>query len=90
MAKNPRFQKLAEEAKQKITEVTVAEAAKLQAEGALLVDVREAEDFTKENAQGAVHLSRGTIELKIEEQAPDTAQPIVCYCGGLGWLNEDD
>ena len=31
---------------------------------------------------GALPMSRGTIELKIEEKAPDTATPIVLYCGG--------
>ena len=46
------------------------------------MDVREAEEFAKEHAAGAVHLSRGVIELKIEEAAADLAAPIVCYCGG--------
>jgi len=30
----------------------------------------------------AIHLSRGVIELKIEDAAPDLATPIICYCGG--------
>jgi rhodanese-related sulfurtransferase len=58
------------------------EAAKQQAQGAILVDVREAEEFAKEHAEHAVHLSRGVIELKIEQEIPDPATPIICYCGG--------
>ena len=82
MPHGPRFLKLAAEAKARIREVTAEEASREQQAGALLVDVREAEEFAKEHAAGAVHLSRGTLELKIEEQAPDPTTPIVCYCGG--------
>jgi rhodanese-related sulfurtransferase len=30
----------------------------------------------------AKHLSRGTIELEIEERVPDLKRSIICYCGG--------
>lgn len=80
--KNPRFHQIVNEAKQRIREITPAEAELHRQQGALLVDVREAEDFTQGHAAGAVHLSRGTIELKIEERAPDMNQEILCYCGG--------
>jgi phage shock protein E len=82
VAQSPRFQKLAAEAKSRVHEVSAAEASQRQKEGAMLIDVREAEEFAKGHAKGAVHLSRGVIELKIEELAPDTATPIICYCGG--------
>jgi phage shock protein E len=82
MPHGPRFQKLAEEAKARVREVSAKEADERQKAGAVLVDVREAEEFQKEHAAGAVHLSRGTLELKIEEKVPDPAKPIVLYCGG--------
>jgi len=78
----PRFEKLANEAKARIREISAAEAAKLQLQGAILVDVREADEFAKEHASNALGLSKGVIELKIEQQVPDPATPIVCYCGG--------
>ena len=56
--------------------------ARLSAGRAVLVDIREADEFAKEHAQGAIHLSRGTIEMHIEKHAPDLAAPLVCYCGG--------
>jgi rhodanese-related sulfurtransferase len=77
-----RFQKLVAEAKAHIREITPEDAAKQAAEGALLLDVREAEDFVAGHAKGAVPLSRGIVELEIEEKAPDLATPILCYCGG--------
>ena len=82
MAQGSRFEKLTAEAKSKIREVTPEEAANMQREGAVLIDVREGEEFAREHAAGAVHLSRGVLELKIEQAVPDEATPIVCYCGG--------
>ena len=78
-----RFQKLVAQAKQHITEISPADARK-QAEGgeAMLIDVREESDWHEDHAQGARHLSRGVIELEIEEQIPDVKKPIICYCGG--------
>jgi phage shock protein E len=82
MPQSPRFQKLVADAKSRITEISAAEASERQKSGSVLIDVREAEDFAKEHAKGATHLSRGVLELKIEEHVPDTTTPIVCYCGG--------
>ena len=33
---------------------------------------------------GATHMSRGTIELDIEEKVPDPNAMIICHCGGGG------
>jgi len=79
---SPRFQKLAAEAKTRIREISAAEASQQQQAGALLIDVREADEFAKGHAKDAIPLSRGVIELKIEDVAPDLATPIVLYCGG--------
>ena len=78
-----RFQKLVAQAKEHITEISPAEARKQVEEGeAVLIDVREEGDWLEGHARGAKHLSRGVIELEIEEQIPDPKTPIICYCGG--------
>ena len=78
-----RFQKLVAEAKKHIAEISPAEARKLIENGeAVLIDVREESDWREGHAKGAKHLSRGVIELEIEEQIPDVKKPIICYCGG--------
>jgi len=83
MAGPNRFQKLVAEAKRNITEISPTEAAaKLESSEAILIDVREESDWHDSHARNAVHLSRGTIEVEIEEQVPDTEQAIICYCGG--------
>jgi phage shock protein E len=82
MPLSERFAKLAADAKTRIREVSPAEARDVRARGGLLIDIRESEDFAKEHATGAMHLSKGVLEMKIEQAAPDPATPIVCYCGG--------
>jgi rhodanese-related sulfurtransferase len=83
MSQPNRFQKLVADAKQRITEVSVEEArAQAERGEAILIDVREESDWKQGHAEGARHLSKGVIELEIEEQVPDTNQPIICYCGG--------
>ena len=78
-----RFQKLVAQAKQNITEISAAESGKRVETGdAILIDVREESDWREGHADGARHLSRGAIELEIEEQIPDVTKPIICYCGG--------
>jgi rhodanese-related sulfurtransferase len=78
-----RFQKLVAQAKQHVTEIAAGEAREqAEAGDAILIDVREEGDWREGHAQGATHLSRGVIELEIEERMPDVKKPIICYCGG--------
>jgi rhodanese-related sulfurtransferase len=78
-----RFQKLVAEAKKDITEISPGDAQQQTERGdAVLIDVREDEDWREDHAKGAKHLGRGMIELEIEEQVPDLKTPIICYCGG--------
>ena len=78
-----RFHKLVAQAKRNVTEISAAEARKeAEAGEAVLIDVREESDWREGHADGATHLSRGVIELEIEEQIPDVTRPIICYCGG--------
>lgn len=77
-----RFAQLTADAKSRIREVSAAQAREEQAQGAVLIDVRETEEFNQGHAQGAIHLSKGLIELHIEQAVPDPSTPVICYCGG--------
>jgi phage shock protein E len=77
-----RFKQLADDAKTRVKEVSVSEAAQQQAAGAVLIDVRESDEYAKGHAKGATPLSKGIVELRIEETVPDINAPIICYCGG--------
>jgi sulfur-carrier protein adenylyltransferase/sulfurtransferase len=61
-----------------VDEIDVARAREL--DGALFVDVREQDEWDEGHIPGAVHVSRGFLESRIETAAPDKAQPIVVYC----------
>jgi len=83
MAHNERFAKLVNEARKTVPEIQPEEALRLVSEkDAVLIDVREGEDWDNGHAAGAVHLSKGIIELEIEDVVPDVERPIICYCGG--------
>ena len=82
MSHGARFEALVKEAKRRIQEISPQDAAQLQLQGALLIDVRETAEFDQKHAIGAVHLSKGILELKIEQHVPDSSATIICYCGG--------
>src|SRR5207237_7307771 len=85
MAKNDRFEKLVAEAKKNITKISPQEAAaKLKSGEAAIVDVRDKDEWDEGHIPGAMHMSRGTIELDIEEKVSDTNAMIICHCGGGG------
>src|SRR2546423_13297553 len=85
MAGHERFGKLVAEAKKNITEISPQDAAaKLKSGEAVIVDVRDKDEWDEGHIPGAMHLSRGTIELDIEEKVPDTDAMIICHCGGGG------
>ena len=77
-----RFQKLVQDAKTRIREITPAETAQEMERGTKMIDVREKEDWEASRIPGAIHLSRGVIETEIEEVAPSLDTPIICHCGG--------
>ena len=85
MAKHAAFEKLVAEAKKHVTEISPQDAAaKLSSGDAIVVDVRDKEEWDEGHIPGATHMSRGTIELDIEEKVPDPNAMIICHCGGGG------
>jgi rhodanese-related sulfurtransferase len=85
MVEHAGFERLVTHAKKNITEISPAEAAaKLKNGEAAIVDVREKDEWDEEHIPDAIHLSRGTIELDIEEKFPDREAMIICHCGGGG------
>src|SRR4030081_1729784 len=46
----------------------------------VIIDIREEEEFISGHIDGARHISRATLERRIQDIAPDPAIPIVIYC----------
>ena len=71
---------LINEAKARIEEVDANEALALQRNGGTtFLDVRDQQEVNLGRIPGAVHISRGTLETKIEGAVPREAR-IVVYC----------
>jgi molybdopterin/thiamine biosynthesis adenylyltransferase/rhodanese-related sulfurtransferase len=64
-----------------IAEITPAEALARQAQGSFLIDVREDGERASGLPVGAVGISRGFLELRIEQLLPDRNQPVLLLCG---------
>lgn len=78
------FLKLVNDAKSRISEVTVDETRKrMELNPALrLIDVREDNEWQAGHAVGAEHLGKGIIDRDIEAKVPDKGTELILYCGG--------
>ena len=80
-----RYEKLIADAKKNITEISPTDAElKSKSGNTIIVDVRDKEEWDEEHIPDAIHLSRGTVEWKIEDKVPDPNTTIICHCGGGG------
>lgn len=82
MEHSKEFLELAESAKSRVKEISVAETLEKIERGAALIDVREDNEFAAGHAAGAVHIGRGVIERDIVGAFPDKSAELVLYCGG--------
>jgi rhodanese-related sulfurtransferase len=78
------FLKLVNEARPYVKEITVDQARERLAKNpqAVLVDVREDNEWNKDHAAQAVHLGKGVLERDLEQMFPDPGREIIMYCGG--------
>lgn len=78
------FKDLMDEARRDVPEWTIDQVRENLGNGKdyLLLDVREKDEFRDGHLAGAISVPRGFLELRIEQTAPDKAQPLIAYCGG--------
>ncbi len=78
------FLKLVNEARPYVKEITVDQARERLAKNpqAVLVDVREDNEWNEDHAAQAVHLGKGVLERDLEQMFPDPGREIIMYCGG--------
>jgi sulfur-carrier protein adenylyltransferase/sulfurtransferase len=75
-----RSAELLRQIKSRISEVEPAQVREQISNGAVLVDVRETEEFVAGHIPGAKHVPRGYLESRIEGAAPDRSQHLILYC----------
>ncbi len=76
------FRDLLNEAKSRIREVDTAEGDERWRAGAVLLDVREPDEFEQGAVPGAVHIPRGNLESQVENRITDRDAPILVMCAG--------
>lgn len=67
--------------RERVPEVSPAHALARQAQGELLIDVREDSERASGSPANAVGLSRGFLELRIEQIEADRRRPLLLLCG---------
>jgi rhodanese-related sulfurtransferase len=84
MQHSPGFLKLVEAVRPGIRGITLAQARQRLAGNprAVLVDVREDNEWNDGHAAEAVHLGKGIFERDLEKAIPDPQTEIILYCGG--------
>jgi rhodanese-related sulfurtransferase len=85
MEHSSKFVQLVEEARKNITECELDFLHNVivrNQKDFIIIDVREESEFLSGYIERAVHISRGTIEVKIEKMIPNNDQKLLLYCGG--------
>ena len=74
-------EKIVKEAKASINEVSVEQLKKMldNNEDIIVLDVRDRDEFEKQFIPGAIHMSRGLVDLHLYEIVPDKNAKIVVY-----------
>ena len=80
MAYTEKFQQLADHARERVSEVSPDQVEKLVANGAIALDIRDKEEHDADHITGSLHISRGKLEMNIEQTIPDLDAVILCYC----------
>ena len=72
---------LVTEAKSAVKEVNVADLKKMldTNENIVVLDIRDRDEYEKQHIPGAIHMSRGLVDLHVEEIIPDKNTKIVLY-----------
>jgi molybdopterin/thiamine biosynthesis adenylyltransferase len=77
---SPSGAELLRQIKSQISEVDPAQVRDQMTNGAVVVDVREAEELQSGKLPGARHVPRGYLESRIEGAVPDRSQHVILYC----------
>ena len=82
MIHSSEFLEIVADAKSRVREISVAEAMTRSMKGAVIIDVREDNEFGLEHAAGAKHMGRGIIDRDVVQTFPDKDTELILYCGG--------
>jgi rhodanese-related sulfurtransferase len=81
MKHSPEFEALVDEARPRVTEISIDDYL-ARKDQVTLIDVREDHEVAQGMIPGAEHIGRGVIERDIVGKHPDKDEELVLYCGG--------
>ncbi|MCP5029902.1 MAG: molybdopterin-synthase adenylyltransferase MoeB [Actinomycetia bacterium] len=77
------FRELLAAAKAEIREIDTTQAeVERQAPGAVVLDVREPDEYEQGAIPGSIHIPRGQLESNIENRVHDRDTPLIVFCAG--------
>src|SRR5947207_8198953 len=77
------FRELLQQTKKQIREVDTAAADELRTQqGAVVLDVRETDEYEQGAIPGPLHRPRGQLESNIEARVTDRDTPLIVHCAG--------
>lgn len=83
MAYSEKFQRLADTARTQVRGVAPTEVDDLIANGAVALDIRDPDEHAAGHIVGSTNLSRGKLEMLVEDMIPDLDTTILCYCNAV-------
>lgn len=83
MAYTQKFQQLADAACAEVQGVRPEDVDALTRSGALLLDIRDPDEHAAGHIDGSINISRGKLEMLVEEQIPDLDATVLCYCNAV-------
>ena len=83
MAYTEKFQQLADAACAEVGGVPPEDVDAMTEAGAVLLDIRDPDEHAAGHIDGSLHISRGKLEMLVEEQIPDLDATVLCYCNAV-------
>ncbi|HVA81968.1 MAG TPA: molybdopterin-synthase adenylyltransferase MoeB [Candidatus Binataceae bacterium] len=69
-----------DEARAEIKQIDIDEARRMLDGGAVIIDVRESDEWRQGHIPRAIGIPRGFLELRVEEKVPDRKTPVIMQC----------
>lgn len=83
MAYTEKFQMLADTARSQVRGVTPDDVDALLADGAVALDIRDPDEHATDHIDGSINISRGKLEMLVENKVPDLDTVVLCYCNAV-------